>query len=393
MSDGIVIRVDHLWKSYGLLPALRDRWNRWRSPEEKPGLWALQDVCFEVNRGETLGLIGRNGAGKSTLLKVLAGVTPPTRGKASACGRVFPMIELNAGMHVELTGRENARLLGAIMGLSRREMNQRMPEIEEFTELGEWFDRPVRTYSSGMLARLGFGVAVNITADILLVDEVMSVGDLSFQNRCLERMKELREHDGVSILFVSHSLDMVQYSCPKAITLEAGQIMDYGSSSEVITRYENQVYRHEYARGLSGRIQQSGVFEMESVRILDERGVEVSNIAREQGFTVQFEGRLTLPVHDPLFVFAIVNSRGEQPLWEHFCPKQPINDKVRLRVAVPPLPLSGGRYRVNFALRDRDGYLTHARYLGVASFVVEADQRERGVLTVPLGWKLSNVNQ
>jgi len=168
MTDEVIIKVENLWKQYGLpLPMIfknvgQNLRGKSLSSED---YWALKDVSFEVRKGETLGIIGTNGAGKSTLLKVLAGVTPATRGKVKFQGKIFPMIELNAGIHPELTGQENVRLLGAIMGLSRIEIEEKLPAIEEFTELGEWFNKPVRKYSSGMMARLGFGVAMNVDTD------------------------------------------------------------------------------------------------------------------------------------------------------------------------------------------------------------------------------------
>jgi ABC-type polysaccharide/polyol phosphate transport system ATPase subunit len=184
--DDVVIKVDNLWKRYGLpLPGFVRKGQGWlkrnlssharrsasRPELEKESHFALKDFSLEVKRGQTLGIIGHNGAGKSTLLKILAGVTLPTSGRVEILGRVFPMIELNAGIHPEFTGRENVRILGAIMGLSQAEIEAKVSEIEEFCELQEWFDKPVRMYSSGMLARLGFGVAVEVESDILLVDE------------------------------------------------------------------------------------------------------------------------------------------------------------------------------------------------------------------------------
>ena len=200
------------------------------------GPWALRDVSFEVRRGETLGIIGRNGAGKSTLLKILAGVTPLTRGFVDGCGRVFPMIELNAGLHIELTGRENVRLLGTIMGLSRREIEAKMPEIEEFCELGEWFNRPVRMYSSGMLARLGFGTAMNVDADILLIDEVLAVGDLAFQRKCYDRVEQLRSGK-ITILLVSHNIRQVERLCSQALWLHDGTVAMLGDVQKVCNSY------------------------------------------------------------------------------------------------------------------------------------------------------------
>ena len=190
MSDAVMIRIEGLWKRYGLpLPEIvRRGWNLLTNKNESSadlgdGPWALKDINLEIQKGETIGIVGRNGAGKSTLLKVLAGVTTPTRGRVEIRGRLFPMIELNAGLNMELTGRENVSLLGAVMGLSRRGIESKLPDIEEFTELGDWFDRPVRMYSSGMLARLGFGVAVNIESEVILIDETFAVGDLKFQKQ------------------------------------------------------------------------------------------------------------------------------------------------------------------------------------------------------------------
>ena len=243
MSDDVVIRVENLWKRYGttvgaeLKRLLSFRRNSPGAPVDDGGPWALRDINFEVRRGETLGIIGRNGAGKSTLLKVLAGVTPPTYGNIEMRGRIFPMIELNAGMHFDLTGRQNVHLLGAVMGFPPQEMQDRMPEIEAFCELGEWFDRPVWMYSSGMLARLGFAVAVNVNADILVVDEVLAVGDLSFQRKCFAKMDALYR-SGVSLVFVSHSLRMVERLCPRAIYLDQGRVVGYGPTADVITQYQ-----------------------------------------------------------------------------------------------------------------------------------------------------------
>ena len=264
MSDAISIRVEGLWKHYGLSsrPGLAQI-ARAVLPQVCRGpmngdaeFWALRDVSFTVRRGETVGIIGRNGAGKSTLLKVLAGVTPPSRGRVEVHGRIFPMIELNAGVHPELTGRENTYLLGAIMGVPRQQMASLLPEIEEFVELGDWFDRPVRTYSSGMVARLGFGVATRIESDILLIDETFAVGDLKFQNKSLARIKELRER-GATVILVTHSLDMLQFIAQRGIVLDEGAIVAEGSALEGLRAYEQLVFGKERLRlaqrGRSGR--------------------------------------------------------------------------------------------------------------------------------------------
>lgn len=242
MAAETVIRAEGLWKHYGTtLSAELRRMMRPRRAEppatDDRGLWALRDVGFEVRRGEVFGVIGRNGAGKSTLLKVLAGVSPPTHGRLEVRGRVFPMIELNAGMNSDLTGRQNVHVLGAVMGFAPDEIVRRLPEIEAFCELGEWFDRPVWMYSSGMLARLGFAVAVNVDADILLVDEVLAVGDLPFQRKCFAKIDALYR-GGAAVVFVSHSLRMVERLCTRALYLDQGRTVCCGPSQDVISQYQ-----------------------------------------------------------------------------------------------------------------------------------------------------------
>jgi len=256
MSDDVVIRIEGLWKRYGLpLPAVVRKGLGWlrkglnpkskiQNPKSDNGPWALRDINLEVHRGEVLGIIGRNGAGKSTLLKVFAGVTPCTLGRVEVRGSVFPMIEINAGIHPELTGRENVYLLGAIMGLSRQEIGVVLPEIEEFSELREWLNKPVRMYSSGMLARLGFSVAMNVEAEILLIDEVLAVGDLAFQRRCFDRIEKLRSSE-ITVLFVSHNIRQIQRICSRAILMDRGEIVQRGSATEIANAfYSDSVQAH-----------------------------------------------------------------------------------------------------------------------------------------------------
>ncbi len=403
MSDDVIIKVEGLWKRYGLplVPAVRGLVTRLRNSKSSTlnerGPWALRDISFEVKRGETLGIIGRNGAGKSTLLKILAGVTPPTRGQIEVRGRVFPMIELNAGIHPELTGRENVRLLGAIMGLSRLEIEEKMPEIEEFTELEEWFNQPVRKYSSGMLARLGFGVAMNVEADILLVDEVLAVGDVGFQNRCLGRMKEYREA-GKTILFVSHALEMVQYLCQQVMLLDKGEAIVEGKPEGVITQYENIQY-HEDAnyRARQHSLKEKFVFSTEDfllfkVRVLNVYEQENRQIRAKDGFLVIFECESGIPIERLLFTFDLLNQKREPCLWD-VIEGQSLGvsnvGRFNLIIAVPPLPLSGGSYVIDFAVRVRDSFVTLAKFKGIAQLVIEAQQRERGMLSVPLRWSVT----
>lgn len=200
-------------------------------------LWALKNINFKIYRGEIFGVIGRNGAGKSTLLRIIASVLYPTSGKVEINGNVAPLLELGAGFHSELTGIENVYLNGALLGYSRKEIESLLPWIVEFSEMADFIDAPIRTYSSGMLARLGFAVAVARRPEILLVDEVLSVGDNRFQYKCLQRINEFRRH-GTTILLVSHNMDTIQSYCSRAAWLDQGKIMSLGQASEVIQEYE-----------------------------------------------------------------------------------------------------------------------------------------------------------
>jgi lipopolysaccharide transport system ATP-binding protein len=207
-----------------------------RSKPDPREFWALQDISFEVKRGETMGIIGHNGAGKSTLLKILSRVAPPTRGEARLRGRVGALLEVGTGFHPELTGRENVFLNGAILSMSRREIESKFEQIVEFADIGPFIDTPVKRYSSGMQLRLAFSVAAHLEPEILIIDEVLSVGDLAFQRKCLGRMENAAA-EGRTILFISHNLAAVQGLCDRAILLRNGRIAAEGGVSEVVDRY------------------------------------------------------------------------------------------------------------------------------------------------------------
>ena len=199
--------------------------------------WALNDVSFSIDRGETVGIVGGNGAGKSTLLGVIAGVTHPTRGKVERSGRISALLELGAGFHPDLSGRENIALHGSLIGLSEQEIRSKMDTIIDFSEMEQFIDEPLRTYSSGMLARIGFSVAVHVEPDVLVLDEVMAVGDAAFQNKCIEHVGKMAA-SGVTLLFVSHAPGFVKETCRRAIWLEHGRVRGDGPSEEIIDDYE-----------------------------------------------------------------------------------------------------------------------------------------------------------
>ena len=202
--------------------------------------WALRNVSFEIEKGEVLGIIGHNGAGKSTLLKVISGILKPTEGSVKVNGTVVPMLELGSGFDFELTGRENIFLNGAILGYSEEFLNSKYEEIVEFSELGQFVNVPIRNYSSGMVMRLAFSIATVVNPDILIVDEILAVGDADFQKKSKARMMELMS-GGTTVLFVSHSLDQIREMCDKVLWLEHGEMKMYGKTDEVCNAYEGHV--------------------------------------------------------------------------------------------------------------------------------------------------------
>ncbi|MFN3650778.1 MAG: ABC transporter ATP-binding protein [Armatimonadota bacterium] len=251
-----VIRVEQLSKRYqlggregpyrtlretisGLATSPLRRFRR-RSPGEKADreLWALKEVSFEVREGEVLGIIGRNGSGKSTLLKVMSRITEPTTGRVGVRGRVASLLEVGTGFHPELTGRENIYLNGAILGMSRQEIQRKFDEIVSFAEIEQFLDTPVKRYSSGMYTRLAFAVAAHLEPEILVIDEVLAVGDASFQRKCLNKMQDVGQ-EGRTVLFVSHNMPAVTRLCPRAVLLNHGKLLDDGPSSRVVTAYLN----------------------------------------------------------------------------------------------------------------------------------------------------------
>ncbi|OHA93004.1 MAG: hypothetical protein A3E32_01775 [Candidatus Zambryskibacteria bacterium RIFCSPHIGHO2_12_FULL_38_37] len=207
--------------------------------DQKEEFWALDNVSFNVKRGEIIGIIGPNGAGKSTLLKILSQITPPTTGEIKISGSVGSLLEVGTGFHPELTGRENIFLNGAILGMTRKQTARKFNEIVEFSGIGKFLDTPVKHYSSGMYVRLAFSVAAHMEPDILIVDEVLAVGDAEFQKKCLGKMNDITKSDGRTIIFVSHNLDAIERLCTKTILLKKGKIIKVGETSDVINYYLN----------------------------------------------------------------------------------------------------------------------------------------------------------
>lgn len=365
-----VIQFEHVSKQYrlgvtrtSLLNTLSKTLRKVLRPDSqksqvKDVLWALRDVSFELSRGESLAFVGRNGAGKSTMLKLLASITRPTAGRIETSGRLSALIELGAGFHGDLTGRENIYLNGTILGLSRSQIRRRFDEIVAFSELERFIETPVKRYSSGMLVRLGFAVASCIDPEILLVDEVLAVGDASFRQKCLQRIQSLLDQ-GTSIIFVSHNLYMVQAVCPKALYIEDGRVKHQGPTPEVIDMYERDLHEDrakEFARAHSNRTEHITDVEITEVEILDENGLGQSEFSSEQTaeFRVHYNARLSAGS-----VNAVVHIKRTDGL---ICSMMRTSlDQVNLSlkpekgtfsVIIQPLQLTGGMYYVDVQITN-----------------------------------------
>ena len=240
-SDELAIEVVGLGKVYRVFPTPPDRLKQllWRGKRQfYSEFWALHPISFQVKRGECVGFLGKNGSGKSTLLQMIAGTLDPSHGSFQVAGRLSALLELGAGFNPEFTGRENVVLSGALLGISAQEMQERLPAILEFSELGDFIDKPVKTYSSGMYVRLAFSAAIHVEPDVLLVDEALSVGDAAFQYKCLQRIDELRSR-GMSILFVTHDTAAVRKICNRAGWLDSGRLVDLGEAVHVADDYDS----------------------------------------------------------------------------------------------------------------------------------------------------------
>src|SRR5215207_6678816 len=355
------------------------RLGRQRSrPEE---IWSLRDVSFSPEEGHALGVIGRNGAGKSTLLKILSRITEPTSGVARTRGRVAALLEVGTGFHGELTGRENLFLNGAILGMSSREMARRFDEIVSFAGVERFIDTPVKRYSSGMYLRLAFSVAAHIEPDILVVDEVLAVGDAEFQAKCVGRM-HTAEREGRTVVFVSHNLDAVAELCTEAIWLDHGKITAEGTTESVIDAY---VRAATSAERDASPLQQTGDVTLHRVRVLDAAGDPVDSLRRDRPFRI--EVRFTVNQRVPgldmsALLFTASGTRLVDEAWsdtEGSRPDRP--GTYTVQIAVPPV-LNIGEYRVGFWAGT--AYETLLWEPGAASFRLEGSARGRPERAVAL---------
>jgi ABC-type polysaccharide/polyol phosphate transport system ATPase subunit len=368
---------------------------------------ALDGVSFEVPRGATFGVIGENGSGKSTLLKLLAGITKPTRGSLAVAGRISALIELGAGFHPEISGRENVAINGIMLGLTRREVDERFDEIVDFAELREFIDAPVKTYSSGMYMRLGFSVAIHVDPDVLLIDEVLAVGDEAFTRKCLDKIGEFHRR-GKTIVLVTHSLGLVEKMCDETLWLRHGRKAGIGDPRRVVDAYLTYVAGGEeallaqapapapeaetkpegYREGRWG----SREVEITRVRLVDDRGQERHVFASGEGVTLRLEVEARAEVED--FVFGVgiftadgVSVYGTNTHIEDYVPRRAVG-RGEVSLELSDLRLVEGTYLLDVAVHRRDG-TPYDYHRGLHSFRVKSRIKDVGVYRPPHRWSFT----
>jgi ABC-2 type transport system ATP-binding protein len=394
MSNSAV-SVENVWKHFRLyheknqyLKSTLLRGRRARYDE----FWALKGVDFEIPFGSTFGIIGSNGSGKSTLLKCLAGILSPDKGSVSCNGRMAALLELGAGFHPDLSGRENIYLNGAILGMTRSEIDRKLEEIIDFSGLEKFVDTPVKNYSSGMVVRLGFAVATNVDPEILIIDEVLAVGDESFQHRCHEKIESFRQ-EGRTIILVSHGLMQVAQLCSTVAWLEKGVIQEIGPSYEVIGKYAGQ--SHDAAPKAEGEIgERWGSHEAEITRaeFVNVDGVPVHVLKSGEPISLQIDYTAHMPIKEPVFGIRITHLHGTN-VWGSNTKRmgfQPttLNNSGTITLNIPELPILAGTYDLTVALTDQHETYEYDHWERRVRFdVVQYNSFDEGLIQIEANWQ------
>jgi ABC-type polysaccharide/polyol phosphate transport system ATPase subunit len=399
------IEVDHVSRIYQKYSA-RHRFQTFKSALVKGDLFralrpdelvtAIDNVTLSVGKGQTFGVIGENGSGKSTLLKLVAGIAKPTHGEVRTQGKISALIELGAGFHPEITGRENIFINGIMLGLTKKEITAKFDEIVEFAELEDFIDAPVKTYSSGMYMRLGFAIAINVNPDILLVDEVLAVGDAAFVPRCLDRIDDFRRRKK-TILFVSHDLSTVGKICDRVAWLKNGRLQMVGESKRIVDAYIQDVVEEQErtferrkkepapeAGDQDRRENRWGKREIEITRVVlkDTRGEERNVFSPEDGMLIEIDVVAREPEDDFAFGIGVFNSQGiccygTNTLLEDFEPVS-IRGEGKVVCRIDRLNLVNGTYYLDVAVHKRDGY-PYDYHRNLYSFLVSSTHKDVGV--------------
>lgn len=391
--NSIVIKAEGLIKDYHIYDRPLERLKELflKAPRHRV-FRALGPLDLEVRRGESVGIVGENGAGKSTFLKLVAGVIEPSSGAVAVDGKVSSILELGTGFNPEFTGRENVILNGALHGLSPSEVNERMERIAKFADIGEFFDMPVKTYSSGMYMRLAFSLAVHVDADVIVVDEALAVGDGAYEKKCIDRIWELRE-SGITILFCSHSLYTMANFCDRAVWLKEGAVQALGETKEVLARYEDYLREKELIekeeRPVAARSAERKVVEVKEVKLFS-GGIPVESSVRHAS---DLEVILDFEIFEDAAVYVgfAVDRNDGLCCYADSMQKQglkPFRGRGRQRLALSfrELPLLGGAYKVVIFLLDETGICVFDRRESPL-FKVDTTEKEWGVCSMPHEWK------
>lgn len=352
--------------------------------------WALRGVSFNVPRGETLGIIGRNGAGKSTLLGLIAGTVTPTEGAVRTSGRISSLLELGAGFHPDLTGRENIFLNGSILGLRRRDIAQRFDSIVAFSDLERFIDHPVKHYSSGMFVRLAFSVAMEVDPEILILDEVLAVGDERFREKCRVRIGEFRRR-GKTFLIVSHDMDTIQALCDRVLVLDRGATVLEDVPARAVSEYHAINALGEGAAG-GPEVREWGTREavIVGVALRDQRGGELTVLGAREGFTAEVRWRAARRIEDPVFGFALCDGEGRLLYGTNTaidgCSLPALEGDGAIDFEIESIPFQRGRYFLTFAIHSRD-HKTYHRLDNCRAFTVTPDGEHAGTVRLAARWK------
>ena len=368
---------------------------------------ALDGVSFNVEKGRTLGIIGENGSGKSTILKIVAGIAKPSSGRISTVGKVSALIELGAGFHPEITGRENVFINGIMLGLTKKEITQKFEEIVSFAELEDFIDAPVKTYSSGMYMRLGFSVAINVNPDILLIDEVLAVGDASFIPKCLDRIDDFRRRKK-TILFVSHDLGTVEKICDKVVLLKNGKISAIGEPKRIVNVYLQDIARKQEKAFEKKKAEKAPGPELGDERREDrwgKREIEIREVvlrnllgqekhvfSPEEGLAIEMDVVSPAAIKDFVFGIGIFNSKGvscygTNTQIEEFQPLL-VQGEGKVVCRIEKLNLINGTYYLDVAVHKNDGY-PYDYHRSLYSFLVSSTLKDVGIARLPHSWSFS----
>jgi ABC-type polysaccharide/polyol phosphate transport system ATPase subunit len=377
MSDVVDVRVEDLWKEY-----------RAGTKRGAARFFALEGLNFDVRRGEALGIIGRNGAGKSTLLKVLAGITAPTRGRVTIGGHLSALIEVGSGFHPELTGRENVFLSGAILGMKRRDIAGKLPSIFEFAGVGDFIDTPVKWYSSGMYVRLGFSVAAHLDPEILLIDEVLAVGDAEFQGKCLRRVHELKDR-GVTILLISHDLTAVEQLCDRTVLLDKGAVAATGPTADVIAQYHRSLTTTAVQEPSYHPLAREGVVKVTGLATAAAGPAGNARSGQPLALVVRYEAARALRVCFELSYYSadgntLIATTSTGTGGDAIGVEAPGGE---VEFLCPALPLGPGTYYLGVVAREADSGHVMDWWDGGTLLHVEAGRDMRGQLFIPHEWR------